>query len=260
MKKSVPSLLCVLTLFLAIAACHDDPTGNEWVVVTLVADPAQVSTSESVEFTLTASASISTITGSRIDYEGDGTWDDEAIHNGTTVSATYDHRYDAEGRYTARVEVLEGLEVLDSDQVVVEVTDLGQRLVLQSLDSPPVTADIGPTGGCVITIPAWTAWIENLPTDPLNPPAPGWVRMYYVEIEYEWSDGAAAPATYVHNIGRVILLNETVDQPFNPITGSFPSDRQGESAQVKLTFSGWIEDATEIRLTAWSELQIEECP
>lgn len=259
MKKSVPSLLCVLPLFLAIAACHDDPTVAERVDIDLVADPAQVSTSETVEFHLSASTSAFIITGSRIDFEGDGTWDEETLHNGATVSATYDHRYDTEGQYTARAEVLEGSEVLDSDRATVEVTDLGQRLVLQSLDNPPITTTTEPNGVCAIWINAWTAWIENVATDPLNPPDPGWVRMYHVEVEYEWPDGDHEPTFYIHNIGRVISLGETVDQPFNP-TSPIPLDRLGLTAQVKMTFIGQIEDATEIRLTARSELQIEECP
>lgn len=259
MKKNGHALCCFLFLSLAATACNSDPTTAEQVVIDLTADPAQTSTSEAVEFSLSASTSNFTITSSRIDYDGDGGWDALTPHNDSTIAATYEHRYEAEGHYTARAEVLEGLEVLDWDEATVDVSDLGVRLVLQHLDNPPVTVEVGSQGGCMMWIPYWTAQIENVATMQLYPPNHGLVHLFWAEMEFEWPDGATSPATHSHPIGGYMMPGESVEVQFNPIN-CCDHDRLGLTAQVKMTFVGDVDSTREIRLVAHSVLRLEECP
>ena len=105
------AFLVFALLALSLPCCTSDPVTPDPGDIQVTASPQQTSTSEAVRFTLAYSSIDSTISSSRIDYDGNGTWDDFNTHGGTAILAEYEHLYASGGTYPVTAQMLDGAEV-----------------------------------------------------------------------------------------------------------------------------------------------------
>jgi len=79
--------------------------------LTLTASPSSAHPDRTVVFSLVGT-SPTVITMSRIDFDGDGTWDETQAHSSLSISTTYDHAYGSLGTYAAVAQVLTTTDLL----------------------------------------------------------------------------------------------------------------------------------------------------
>jgi hypothetical protein len=82
-----------------------------------------------VVFTVAGSSSANTITSSRIDFQGDGSWDETRSHNNSSIATDFSHVYTSAASYTARAEILEGSRSLATGSRFVTVSRYVQQNV-----------------------------------------------------------------------------------------------------------------------------------
>ena len=97
--------------------------------LTLSANPSNAEVGEAVAFTVAGSSSANTITSSRIDFQGDGSWDETHSHNSSSIATNFSHVYTSAASYTARAEILEGSQSLATGSRFVTISPLTQQNV-----------------------------------------------------------------------------------------------------------------------------------
>jgi len=171
------SLRFILVGCLAVLLCTNcsDDGGSGGAVMnpggtqlTLSASPSSVLTGQSTTFTITANNSENALTSASIDFESDGTWDETAVFNHSSITTTFSHAYVNAGTYTARAEVIDtaGTPATKTTQVTVTAPQL-----------PPVTLEYqvyqsvnaGIPGTCYVTGPVLNPPGVSTPSGPTNP-------------------------------------------------------------------------------------------
>lgn len=121
LESSMRLLAAAAVAAISMSGCSDTDGVTRSPVSLAVTAPQVVEVDELVRFIVTASSSRDTITASRIDFDGDGTWDETRSHGVSVVLTTYQHVYPSTASYTASVEILEDGRTLAAKSNTVRV-------------------------------------------------------------------------------------------------------------------------------------------
>ena len=226
-------------------------TGKPFVMLT----PAKeiVAAEESANFGLIAESFDVTITESRVDFDGDGTWDSSILHNTSTLVVPYEWAYSATGTFAPVAEILSGGEVLGRATAKIQVVDPEPMLVLDSLLSPAVSNSTG----CVnVTINAWNATLRNVDVIPDSPN--NVMNITTVEISYQWQTAGISTSPVMRAISSTIGVGSTAAIPFSPIDSVTPA-MYGQAADVTLVFKGQTVGGQPVEVTETAELEVQDC-
>ena len=113
-------ILAVVGLIVTVVGCDGGTDLGSQMV--LVAEPQNAESGEAVLYTLSATSPVGMITSSRIDFDGNGTWDETHSHSSASITTTFSHTFNRAALYTARAEILEGTTVLESRTTLVSIT------------------------------------------------------------------------------------------------------------------------------------------
>jgi hypothetical protein len=118
MRKAL--LVMILLCCVACSGGDNAPSAD----MTLEESAVSIETNADVEFDITAITTETTITSSRIDFDGDGTWDETHFHSDQAITTTFHHAFATEGVEHVSAQVLAGNEVLATKTAVIVVSNV----------------------------------------------------------------------------------------------------------------------------------------
>lgn len=130
------ALLAVATTLAGCGGGSSEVTSTPAVKMSLSTASTSFEVTQQISFLLTANSGTRTFTGSRIDFDGDGSWDDGRAYNTASVYTTFTHTYANTGKFTVVAVVVDdqGIETSRTLDVDVDVAQdvpvtFGERAV-----------------------------------------------------------------------------------------------------------------------------------
>lgn len=258
MKRLMVGLVGVGILAAVASSCSNESgTVTAPLSFEVVAPTSAVFLGSQVTIALTGDVGTVMVTGSRVDFEGDGTFDDTATH--ATVVHNYTHVYPAAGAYTATVQLLSGTQLVEERAVNITVTDMPVSLGVPQVITSDVVTEVGCTA---YSSQPWSLQVENVPMDSSITDIPETrITLSGIRVSYTWASPSLNIPDLVSTVslGPISIGSTSMLSVTSIDTGFLTAGHQGQTANTVITLSGTTGGGEAIETTLQETLTVQAC-